>query len=515
MQLESRYLDALSDAVLLVRDEEVAWGNAAAARLLGREVSGAHLRLDGLLAPGERARLATLETQRAAGWDIPQTCRLRFLRGPGETIATDVRFGYAEDEDGHQVLVLSARDVTEIERAEGLMARFADLSAGAPMASADAVLDRCEPLFAALGWRAAFTEVVEGGSVTRRMLAAPEGDPVGEYGRSLVDRFLPLEETPVLAEVVRTRQGIFLSNVPEVLGTPVKDAVRVSRSLTEARLIRSAWVPIKTAGRVTHHLAVTGRDLTEHDFVAVQLIAAQIGAALRLGQLQAQVAQQARLAGLGQMAAVLAHEVRNPLAVIANTLEALRRKLVTEAPVAPLVETLQAETERLERLVADLLDFARTGQVDLRPTDLARVVRQAVAAARLDPQVGTRRARVDLFLEPELPRLPTDPDLLRRAVVNTVVNALVHVPDDGQVTVSLRGAPPGYRIRIHNDGPAIPEADRDRVFEPFFTTRPGGTGLGLPVVRRLMETLGGEAVLEPSDDGVTLALVLPATPPGR
>ena len=168
-------------------------------------------------------------------------------------------------------------------RAEDLVGRLAQLPSG--MEGANALLDASEPVFVALGWVLAFTEILDGGSRTLRVLA-PEGDPVGEYGRSLVGRVMPLAATPVLAEVVRTGTPLFLDNLPTTQRGSVRGAVALSDSMDRARVARSAWCPIHADGRVTHLLSATGADITEHDFVAIQVFSSQLGAAGRLRALR-------------------------------------------------------------------------------------------------------------------------------------------------------------------------------------------------------------------------------------
>jgi signal transduction histidine kinase len=503
--LDASILDALSDALFVVRDERIVWINAAAAKLLGStELVGRPF--DEILAPGERRRLALLEEQRKGGWNLPATCRIRFVRPTsGAEVTADLRFGQRD-----QSLIVCARDLTEVTRAEALMGSLAQMSArGSVLLDADAVLDGAEPIFEELGWKVAFTEIFPSGSVTRRMLAAPVGDPVGDYGRSIVGTPLPFDKTPVLAEVVRTGRPIFLDNLPTLLSGPERAATELGASMERAHVIRSAWCPVLTNGKLTHLLAVTGRDLTEHDFVAVQLFAAQIGAAIHMQHLRAELVHHERLAAVGEMAAVMAHEVRNPLGIIFNALSALRKPQAAKVATAELYDIIQEEGERLRRLVTDLLDFARPSAIELDTVAVEPLVRQAAEAARLDPScpAAPNPIAVDMHVDD---RIETDPMLFRRALVNLLVNALQYVSADGCVSVVGRLADGELHIRVHDDGaPMAPEVAA-RVFEPFFTTRAAGTGLGLAIVRRIIEDLGGKIALETAGEGTTFSIRLPA-----
>jgi len=516
MEIDSALLDALPDAFLVVQGDAVVWANVAAARMLDAGAEGLVGRALGeLLAPGERERLRLLETQRLENWDIPATCRLRFVRVRDRAeVATDVRFGHATGAGGPS-LVLAARDMTETLRAEALMGRLAQLFArGSAMLDANALLDSSEPIFEALGWRVAYTEVVDGGSITRRMVASP-GDPVGDYGRSLVGLLLPFERTPMVAEIVRTGRPMFLDNVPTSLSGAPRAATELGASMSDAQLIRSAWSPIVCNGRLTHTLAVTGRNLTEHDFVAIQLFAAQLGAAARVSELRAELVQRERLAAVGEMAAVMAHEVRNPIGIIFNALAGLQRTPTATGSASELLAIIQEEAERLRRLVTDLLDFSRPAVAHLQSVALVPIVREAIDAARLDPSCPASLPEVALDVPADLAKVLTDPRLLRRALVNLLVNAFQCVPAGGGVSVSARQIGSDVLVRVHNDGPAIPPEIAARIFEPFFTTRATGTGLGLAVVQRILEQVAGRVELDAAaPSGTSFSLWLPTSGEG-
>lgn len=517
--IDPAVFDALPDALLVVRDDRVAWASAATYRML-RAPEGTLLgrSLATLMLPGDRERLSVLEQQRAEGWQVPETCRVQFLREDGVRVKADLRFDLST-EGGSPSLVLAARDVTESERAETLIGRLAELpSQQGVMLDEHALLDASEPIFQALGWRGAFTEILEEGSITRRVLAALPGDPVGDYGRTLVGHFVPLDRTPILAEVKRKGRAIFLDNVPGSLSGPPKEAVALSESMERARLGRSVWCPVRVSGKTTHLLALSGRDLTEHDFVAIQLFAAQIGLAIQTSRLRAELVRRERLAAVGEMAAVLAHEVRNPIGIIVNALGSLRRLCNGQEEPALLLDIVAEEAERLRRLVGDLLEFARPPAPDRMAVDLPPVLAQVAEAARHDPAQATHGTPIDVRLPPELPMVDTDAALLRRALVNLAVNALQHVTAGGRVTIEARPAAETVLVRVHNDGPPIPADVAPRVFEPFFTTRATGTGLGLAIVRRIVEDLGGQVRLEPGGPGVTFTVELPRNdgePPSR
>jgi PAS domain S-box-containing protein len=509
--VDASVFDALPDALLVVREERVVWASAATCRMLGADADALLGRaITTLLAPGDRARLAVLEQQRTEGWHVSETCRVQFRRDDGVLVKADLRFNQTRFE-GAPALVLAARDVTEIDRAEALMGQLAELSAQqGVLLDENALLDASEPIFRALGWRGAFTEILDDGSITLRSVAASPDDPLGDYAQSLVGKRISLERTPILAEIVRAGRAMFLDNIPGVLTGVPRGAVALSESMERSRVARSVWCPVRVGGRITHLLTLGGKDVTEHDFIAIQLFAAQIGSAIQTSRLRAELVRRERLAAVGEMAAVLAHEVRNPIGIVFNTVGALRRLCDGHEDASSLLDIVGEEASRLGALVRDLLEFARPPAPQLIGVELSSIVAMAVEAARHDPGRAGTSAEVDVDVSETLPLVEADPALLRRVLVNLIANAFQHVAPGGRVRISAERADEHtVRLRVHNDGDPIPREHVARIFEPFFTTRATGTGLGLAIVRRLVEDLRGTVVVEEAGAGATFTVTLP------
>ena len=484
-------LDALPDPVILVDELVIEQTNAAAREMIGLGKDLVGRRLASILPENALDRFRLLDFQRAQGWPLPSTCLLRFIRTDGTSVTADVRWVRLA---GSRWL-LTARDVTDASRAEALMGRLAHLPC--TLDGADVLLDASEPVFRALGWTVAFTEIVEDGSVVKRVLARA-GDPVGDYGRSLMDKVLPRSATPILVELLRTGQAIFLDNLPQVQPGDVSRAVALGESMARSRVVRSAWCPIRASVDISHVLAVTGHDLTEHDFVAVQLFAAQVGAALRIRGLRMEMVRRERLAAVGEMAAVLAHEVRNPLAVMFNALSALERGGPSAPMFGDLLVILREEGERLQRLVTDLLEFASTREPNLVPTSLAALIADVLYAAKHDESYERQMPKLSIRVGEEV-IVRTDAALLRRALLNVIVNAFQHTTAGGTVSVVATPADTSVRLVVSNEGEPIPEEVRKHLFDPFFTTKATGTGLGLAIVRRIATDVGGSVSLLPTE----------------
>ncbi len=213
-----------------------------------------------------------------------------------------------------------------------------------------------------------------------------------------------------------------------------------------------------------------------------------------------------RLAALGQMAAGMAHEIRNPLGGIEVTASLLRRRLAGRADELALVDRIVNEVKRLNRTVADSLEYVKPLHLDLKLSSLSSVVQEAVRGA--SGALEGKTVAVQLDLDPQIPSLWIDPDRVRDALSNLVRNAFDAIPLAGTVRVETRrealpnplraepeegGTGDGHgfdsyvRVRISDNGKGIPEEMRDRLFYPFFTTKQTGSGVGLPLARKIVE----------------------------
>jgi two-component system, NtrC family, sensor histidine kinase HydH len=195
------------------------------------------------------------------------------------------------------------------------------------------------------------------------------------------------------------------------------------------------------------------------------------------------IEQQKRLSQLGEMSAVLAHEIRNPLASLKGNAQLLAERLEDGSRDRRRADRVVSEAIRLEALTTDLLDFARTGVVTRAPVDPSALLRVAAEEA------AAGAVEIDTAGAPE--RWSMDESRIRQALVNLLSNA-VQVSPEGRPPVA-RVAKEGPRLvyTVRDFGPGLKDGERERIFEPFFTTRTHGTGLGLPVARRVVEMHGG------------------------
>lgn len=221
--------------------------------------------------------------------------------------------------------------------------------------------------------------------------------------------------------------------------------------------------------------------------------------------------EQATLSTLGEMAAVLAHEVRNPLAGIRSGVQLLASLFPEAAEGRELIGEIVARVDSLNSVLDDLLTFARVRELKRSEIDLLHLLGDLKASAKLDPAM--REVTIDLVGEPET--VEADADQLRLVIANLVINAAQAMNYAGRIELGLRAIDQHRAVvTVTDHGPGIPRELRERVFEPFFTTKHRGTGLGLPTAKRIVEAHGGQLTLVESPSGGTIAhLMLPRRPP--
>jgi signal transduction histidine kinase len=222
-----------------------------------------------------------------------------------------------------------------------------------------------------------------------------------------------------------------------------------------------------------------------------------------------QLAQQAALARVGQMAAVVAHEVRNPLAGIKGAMQILiGRRPATDAEL-PVMRDIVARIDALSELINDLMVFARPRPLQLGTVTLEPLVREAATMVQRDPA----GARVAIDVEGPDVAIEADAEMLRATILNVLLNAAQAMNGQGQVVVTLGRRDAFVLVGMRDTGPGIPAELREQVLEPFFTTKARGGGLGLAIARRTAELHGGTLTIDcPPDGGTVVTLALPVRP---
>ena len=211
-----------------------------------------------------------------------------------------------------------------------------------------------------------------------------------------------------------------------------------------------------------------------------------------------ELARKQRLADLGQMASHVAHEVRNNLVPLALYMSLLQRRLADDQSSLDILAELDAAVSSLDVMVNDLLHFTSERGPQSTCVVTRRLVEDVLSA--LAPQLDAQVIRTTVDV-PAGATLVADHDMLRRAVLNLVLNALDAMPDGGELVVTACASPWGWELEVADSGPGLDEETRRRAFEPFYTTKTGGTGLGLAIVQRVAEAHGGDVTAANCPEG--------------
>ena len=224
------------------------------------------------------------------------------------------------------------------------------------------------------------------------------------------------------------------------------------------------------------------------------------------------LAQQAALARVGQMAAVVAHEVRNPLAGIKGAVQVLMSRRAQGDSELPVMRDIVGRIDSLSDLINDLMLYARPRPPRLNQIELRPLISDAVTIVRRDPAAQS----IDIVIEGADVSAVADSELIRATILNLVLNAVQAMAGHGRILVKLGQSGTFATIEVRDSGPGIPVDIRNQVFEPFFTTKARGGGLGLPIAKRTAELHGGSLVLEcPDGGGTVVTMKLPLRPAAR
>jgi signal transduction histidine kinase len=211
-----------------------------------------------------------------------------------------------------------------------------------------------------------------------------------------------------------------------------------------------------------------------------------------------ELARKNRLADLGQMASHVAHEVRNNLVPVTLYLSLLRRRLADDAPGLEVLDKISAGFTAMDVMVHDLLHFTSDRDPQCQAFLLRRLVEDVLAS--LGPQLAATGITAEVRVR-EDQCITADREMLRRAVLNLVLNAVDAMQAGGALTIAAADTPQGAELEIADSGPGLPADVLPRVFEPFFTTKNDGTGLGLAIVSRIIEAHGGSITAANGPEG--------------
>ena len=352
----------------------------------------------------------------------------------------------------------------------------------------------------------------------------------------------------VLFERIRARPEILEVEVLDRFGAPVlllanepsrAGAIRFDRLEAEPEEVRYVRVPVRPGSQPSGDVRVAiSSEMIDREIEQLQRSLRTkilLGAAAAVGTLALALAyvvhlvrknralEQSKIgaeraAYRGLLASGLAHEIRNPLNAMNMNLQMLEEEIESAAPPSAhdwreLLVSTQSEVRRLERLVNEFLQYARPTAPKFEPRDLNEVLRAIASFLQADFRKSDVELAIDL--EPLLPSVDLDEAQLRQALMNVLVNARQALVQGGKVTLRSRAGVGGdVLVEVVDNGPGIEPGALERIFEPFFTQRRGGTGLGLPIARQIIERHGGRMeVTSVVGTGTTIRLRLPRRHP--
>ena len=313
------------------------------------------------------------------------------------------------------------------------------------------------------------------------------------------------------------------------IGRPFADVLHDSPDIV--RVLQDAFEMDELPNRAEMRLRKTGRAIGYSVSHIYDDAGAMVGATLffkdltRVEQLEERERLKDRLATLGEMAAAIAHEVKNPLASIEVMAGVLKRQLTGHHDALEILDDIIKESKVANSIVVEVLEFVRPIPLQVERASLEEVIKDSITLAESKMRRGS--VSIDTQIGPEVPELLADPQQLRQLFSNLLANAFEALGGEGHVEIrgTLRPAeeepsgggellqPPQVIVEVRDDGPGMTPDDLERIFSPFFTTKPQGTGLGLAIVRKVVDAHDGhiDAVSAPGR-GATFRVTLPVVP---
>ncbi len=381
-------------------------------------------------------------------------------------------------------------------RLETLRRLLTRLEQGGDLSSTLRTLSETLPHLMPVDWIGVLIVGVDGRIHLEQAFSDGKPDPIGQHSFD-TDRTL-------LEECLHTRQPLHIADVQQL--SELSENYVFLKRLLELGRRDAIFLPVGGNGSGVQGVVVFASRFpnsyrSEHLELLRNLgvlVGVSLGRTLQLVTTQ-------RLASIGQFASGIVHEVRNPLATISLALDHLEQIDTLPENSLKRISLAGNEIARLERLLADILVYAKPLVLNREPADIVEILREVIES---EPHA---KARIKLQTTP-CPAVRVDSDRIRQVLINLIRNALQASPEGEPITITCaHQQTPWVMIGINNGGAPIPVTDQDRIFDPFFTTKTGGTGLGLPIVQRLLHAHGGQISLSSSEqDGTTFTIRIPS-----
>jgi signal transduction histidine kinase len=230
--------------------------------------------------------------------------------------------------------------------------------------------------------------------------------------------------------------------------------------------------------------------------------------ALERMRLKEQLSRAEHLSSLGEMVAGISHEIRNPLGIIMSSSELLKKKMVNYDPSNPIPNIIIEESSRLNNIITDFLNFAKPRTPNLVPCKLEDIIEKNITF--LESQIKEQGYTIIKHSDNNLPEITADPDMLYQAFLNILINAMQAMPQGGKISIQICSSGNSVEIFFEDQGEGIAEDILEKIWDPFFTTKSKGTGLGLGIVKNIIESHGGSVrIANRSQSGARVTVKIP------
>jgi signal transduction histidine kinase len=232
--------------------------------------------------------------------------------------------------------------------------------------------------------------------------------------------------------------------------------------------------------------------------------------ALERLRLKERLSRAERLSALGEMAAGISHEIRNPLGIIRSSAELLKKKVSAVDPANSIPDIIVEESTRLNGIITDFINFARPRNPNLRPCRIEDVLEKNITY--LDAHIRESDCRIEKRYTNSLPEIMADTDMLYQSFLNILINAMQSMPSGGNIVIGIEANGKMVTVKIDDEGEGIPDELLEKIWDPFFTTKKKGTGLGLGIVKNIIESHGGSILIANREEkGTRVTVELPVS----
>jgi len=331
--------------------------------------------------------------------------------------------------------------------------------------------------------------------------------------RTMPIGLIVLTEDGTISTLNRTAEKLLHRTVTDAVGLPAADVFDPSLSTflsrAPASTVRSGEVEYPLRDDTLRPLDVITYVTPNREDGVPQERIVLIRDLTEVKKLREEIDRSSRLASIGQLAAGVAHEIRNPLSSIKGFATYFLERHRTVPEDRKIAETMIQEVDRLNRVISDLLEFARPLATSIRPVSIGPVVDHAVTLIR--EKAENNGVEIDVAVDPAHDTVPCDPDTIQQVLINLFINAIDAMPEGGRLSVTVtRGTENNTVITVSDTGTGIEREDVEKIFNPYYTTKPAGTGLGLAIVHRIIEAHGGIlSVTSAPGTGTSIMITLP------